>query len=616
MKFILHEVKLWFKKENSEPKSYLFMPDKVNVITGESGKGKTSIWSIIDYCLLSAIVKIPNGIYEKISWFGIRFTTNKKEISIVRKTPENGVVSSEIFFDYGSFPDNPANNKEISEIKSILDTEFGITNELKSSIKKEVDNFSYRFFLLFNALTAKLIGDDSTYFDTAFFGKKEYALEYTFDLVTGANDIQSIKEIDRLKEIEIEIENIQKQESKNQTHSKKISRDIFTLIEKCKQNNFIKYDQVIETTDEAIAIIQNLIENEINTADNTKILLELDNLNQKKQELKNQIAEINQYNSAYNSYKRNLNKTADSLQPIEVLHEKLSDQLVNSYETKIFVDSLASSLREIKTNLSKKIENPSKVSGNTKELQAQVTNIDKRINELTEIKTKSETGYQREREKLMALGGIRTTLGQILHRESNKPIDTIKLNQLMEEKLRLEKVPDNIKQIKYVRKTELNESIQRNYNQLKSMAEYKNAKTVFDETEMILHLIREGELFPLNVIGSQANYMFMHLCFFLGLHEHFINVGNNYVPQLLFIDQPSIPLFNNKRNDKIKLLDAFSLLNSFIDYIINQKQNHFQILMVEHAPKEYWIKNKLKYFYTVDEFINGNGLIPRDIYNS
>jgi hypothetical protein len=38
--------------------------------------------------------------------------------------------------------------------------------------------------------------------------------------------------------------------------------------------------------------------------------------------------------------------------------------------------------------------------------------------------------------------------------------------------------------------------------------------------------------------------------------------------------------------------------------------------MVEHAPKEYWIKKKLEHFHTVAEFVDGKGLIPQEIYNS
>ena len=51
MRFQLNNIKIWFKNE-SQPKVYEFLPNKVNVITGGATKGKTSFMSIIDYCLL------------------------------------------------------------------------------------------------------------------------------------------------------------------------------------------------------------------------------------------------------------------------------------------------------------------------------------------------------------------------------------------------------------------------------------------------------------------------------------------------------------------------------------------------------------------------------------
>ena len=284
----------------------------------------------------------------------------------------------------------------------------------------------------------------------------------------------------------------------------------------------------------------------------------------------------------------------------------------------MFIDSLESSLQAIKSNISKKIEKPLKVSGDIKELQTQISNIDKKIEELNKIKTE----YQREGQKLIATGEIKYALEQILtKREQNKPIDAIQLNRFNEEKSQLKKVPNEIEQTKFVMKEQLNNCIQRNYNQLKSLpADIKNNNTRFDENEMILKLYPRDGLFsnfPVDVVGSKSNYMFMHLCVFLGLHEHFISVGQEHVPQFLFIDQPSIPYYPGDseiaNNDKAKLLDAFSLINSFVNHIVNQKQNHIQIFMVEHASKEYWTKSKLEYFHTVDEFINGNGLIPSDI---
>ena len=354
MKFILHEIKLWFKKEDSEPKSYFFLPDKINVITGGSTTGKTSFWGIIDYCLLSNKVKVANIINEKVLWFGIRFTINEKEISIVRKTPTLGAVSSEICFNYGAFPQKPISNKEIAEIKTLLDGEFGITDQLRFPFGKELGktsfNLSYRYFLLFNALSENVIAVQETFFDTAFFGKQEYdnALSHIFNLVIGVNDMEKLKALERLREIDTAVKAIQNQEKKNQNNVKNFKKDVFNLIDKCKHNNLIEYANLIESVDEAITIIQNIVENKIKVVDNTKIFYEIDDLSQKRKLLQFQIDDINKYNKEYNLYKNSLNKTADSLKPIEFLHKKLSDQLVDSYETKMFIDSLESSLKEIK----------------------------------------------------------------------------------------------------------------------------------------------------------------------------------------------------------------------------------------------------------------------------
>jgi hypothetical protein len=618
MKFILHEIKLWFKDENTEPKNYQFLPNKVNVITGDSTTGKTSFWNIIDYCLLSGKVTVPTEIIDKVLWFGIRFTINGKEMSIVRKTPSNGSVSSDVFFHLGGFPNKPVRNKEIAEIKAILDEEFGISDNLRfpfgKGLGKTTFNISYRHFLLFNSLTQTIIDAPETYFDTTFYGKEEYdkALSHIFDLVIGVNDMENIKAIERLQEIENGLKTIQNQEKGNQNKIKNFETEIFSLIEKCKTYNFIEYSDSFDNVDDAILTIKDIIANTKKVAENSKLFSEINGLYKSKNELQAQVNAISQYQREYDLYKKNLNKSADSLQPIEFLSQKLSDQLVDSYETKLFVESLESSLKNIKANLSKKIAEPLKVTGDVKELRAQIQEIEKRITQLNEIKK----NYQSEGEKFIVLGEIKFAYEQILKREVFKPIDTIKLNSLNEEKERLLKVPQETSQIKFSMKTLLNQSIQRNFNQLSSLAKYNNSQVEFSSEKMILQLIPDGQMFALDNVGSASNYMFMHLCLYLGLHEHVLNIEQDHIPEFLFIDQPSTPYYEGKNDDKAKLLDAFKLLNSFVGFINDEKKKHFQIIMVEHASKEYWIDNDLSYFHTVDEFIEGKGLIPNEIYNN
>lgn len=622
MRFIIHEIKLWFKDENYEPKSYEFLANKINVITGDATTGKTSFWSIIDYCLLSSKINVANTINDKVLWFGLRFTINNKVISIVRKTPLKGAVSSEVYFEYGDFPENPKPNRDISEIKSILDEEFGITDALRfpygKGMGKSTFNISYRHFLLFNSLTETIIGAPETYFDTTFYGKDEYdeALSHIFDLVIGVNDMENLKAIERLQEIDRELKKIQNQERGNQRNSNKFETSIYQLIDKSKEYKFIEYSTTFDNVDDALVSIQEIISNTRKKAENQKLFSDINKLYQRKSELQSQINAISQYQKEYRLYKNNLKKSADSLQPIDFLNEKLSDQLVDSYETKLFIESLELSLRGIKESISKKIAEPLQISGDYKSLKTDFDKVSKEINQLNEIKK----NYQAEGEKFIVLGEIKYAYEQIVKSKKYNPIDNNKLNSLNVEKSQLEKVPEDIKQIKYIMKTQLDESIQRNYNKLNSLPSYQDHSTRFDENEMVLKLFPQEQMFPLDNVGSKSNYMFMHLCFYLGLHEHMIKLEQVHVPQFLFIDQPSIPYYTSDddkgNDDRTKLVDAFTLLNSFVEYITIEKNNNFQIFMVEHAPKEYWVDNNLSHFHLVDEFINGKGLIPNEVYNN
>ena len=623
MKFIIHEIKLWFKGGNNISKSYELLPNKVNVVTGDATTGKTSFWSIIDYCLMANKTNIANSINEKVAWYGIRFTINNNEISIARKATQKETVSSEVYFGYGMLPSSPLANIEIAQVKSILDKEFGITDELRFPYGKDLGkvpfNLSYRHFLLFNSLTENIIGTSNTYFDTPFYGKEEYdkALTHIFDLVIGVNDMENSKAKERIKQIDDEIKKIYSREKRKNQSEKAFTKGIYALIEKLKEHELIEYSSEINSLDDAIRTIKELIANSKKTANNSTLFEEIDRLNKRRLEINMQLLAFDRYKKEYESYKRNLEKSADSLKPIEYLNKNLSDQLIESYETKTFIDSLECSLKSIQRELSKQKLKPLRTTIDIESLQKELSDIESRINKLNSI----QQAYRTEGEKYIIIGEVKNAYESLLKKEYFNPIDGVLLNQLNDEKANLEHDLKNIDEVKYIMKNLLNKCIQRNYNRLESLPAYKNSQTQFNDTDMILQLVPEGQLFPLENVGSKSNYMFMHLCFYLGLHEHMINVGQIHVPQFLFIDQPSIPYYTGSSNektgndDKKKLLDAFSLIDSFISYIITEKKATFQIFMVEHAPKEYWHENNLLNFHTVDEFINGEGLIPSDIYN-
>ncbi len=73
MKFMIDSLILWPSNSENKIQEIFFKKNKLNIIHGISGTGKSSVISIIDYCLGSSKCAIPVGIIrESVAWFGIK----------------------------------------------------------------------------------------------------------------------------------------------------------------------------------------------------------------------------------------------------------------------------------------------------------------------------------------------------------------------------------------------------------------------------------------------------------------------------------------------------------------------------------------------------------------
>ncbi|MGR4435354.1 hypothetical protein K8Q46_01940 [Escherichia coli] len=73
MKFYISQLILWPKDISNKTQTLKFHDGEINIVHGVSGTGKSSIISIIDYCLGSSRCSIPVGIIrEKVRWFGLK----------------------------------------------------------------------------------------------------------------------------------------------------------------------------------------------------------------------------------------------------------------------------------------------------------------------------------------------------------------------------------------------------------------------------------------------------------------------------------------------------------------------------------------------------------------
>jgi len=87
-----------------EPRSISLQPGKVNIITGESETGKSSLIDIVDYCLGSGTCNIPHGIMARtIDWYGLRLTDGSAQHFIARRAPDRGkTTTTDAYYATGS----------------------------------------------------------------------------------------------------------------------------------------------------------------------------------------------------------------------------------------------------------------------------------------------------------------------------------------------------------------------------------------------------------------------------------------------------------------------------------------------------------------------------------
>jgi hypothetical protein len=104
------------------------------------------------------------------------------------------------------------------------------------------------------------------------------------------------------------------------------------------------------------------------------------------------------------------------------------------------------------------------------------------------------------------------------------------------------------------------------------------------------------------------------------MHEVIFQNNSPFVAPFIIIDQPSRPYYgtngkrktNDPESDDYKIKKAFELLDTFIE-TRNSNNGHFQMIVLEHIPKE--DVSDLKNVHVVEEFFDGNALIPKSYLN-
>ncbi|WP_318439642.1 DUF3732 domain-containing protein [Photobacterium leiognathi] len=605
MKFNISKLVLWLK--NGSTREINFLPNKVNVITGRSNTGKTTIIDIIDYCLFSSRSKIPESIInENTLWYGLVININDKKITISRRAPEKSMVSNEYYLSsIGEVPALLTCNINESSLKKLLESEFSIDSnarfEYGGKYIRTGSKISLRYFQLFNTISGNIIENDSgIFFDKQNEDSYREALTRIFDLAVGIDSIENILKKDKLEQLKKELSRLERRKLKLEGKSNDFLNERKELIRKARQFSVINSDL---SDDESWAEIKNIdIESVLKPDVNNK----REAIEQKYFKEFNKIKKLKSFENEYALYKKSLSQINDTLKPIEYLRNNDSGLIKTSIFDEITLE-LENQIVKIKKEIKNKTPINIQVSDEIKKSEEKLKEIEDELKSYPN----DVLSFDSLKDKYFFLGQLLTKVNIF---DDVKSIDESQINtKEIERQIESINIVDTTERKELTIKA-IEEIISDYINEVGSALEnYQGYQPVFDYKNKSLTLRKKKSTFTENV-GSSSNQMFLHLFFMLAIHELIRENKSSFVAPYLIIDQPSRPYYGDESDsekmiessDEAKIKKAFSLLDSFVNESINSNCD-FQIIVLEHIPVQ--LLKDFDNVHIVEEFRNGNALI-------
>ncbi|MCB4760105.1 MAG: DUF3732 domain-containing protein [Sulfurovum sp.] len=609
MKFYINSIHLWL--DNNQHRKIKFLKNKVNVITGQQSKGKSTIIEIIDYCFFSSTCPISEDFeyLNRVKWFGINFTINDKDITIIRHYNN---LKDYFFSSSGEIPDKPFVNIKEKNIKNTIMAEFGIDNNVVfpfggKEIKKG-SKISPRYFMLFNTQRRNTLSSDEVLFDKQTIPKQQEALTRIFDIAIGATTIENLIKKELLSSKEKELMKLELKEENITKKTGLYDDEIKEIVLMSKKLNLIDLSQ--NDNDAIDNLKEYFSENENKKIINNQI--ELQSLEEEKLEKSIQLTKYEKYIKQYNEYKKLLKNDLDSLKPITYINENYQE-LLETENLSNFIKSLNNEFIEIKEFMDKGTL-PSIV--NLKEEIKQLTpEVNLLIEQIEGIKN-TELSKLKD-EQLMFLGEVKVKLN-LYNENSGEKSYKQQIENLQGE---IKKLEGSIKKIDRSDILDtLSEYMQEVFQKVEfELSGYSGYKPIYDYNSKFIHLKQMDKKVSskdiIKNIGSSSNHLFLHLSFFSAIHRLFIKQNIQFVPQFLILDQPDSPYYDTSNKDSSErkvFFKALKVLDNHIELFIKELKKDFQIIVLEHANWRDIKEEKFEHYHLVEEWRDeDSGLVPK-----
>lgn len=655
MELAIKKVILWPSINSLPIREIEFQLDSINVITGESGKGKSAIISIIDYCLASSSCLIPTGlIRESVSWFGIILKLGERQLLLARKSPGKGPISNDMFRLIEAsdiiIPDKLVSNCNYRDVINLLN-ELGEISNLSLREDGDTENdpskerVSIRDLISFNFQPQHIIANSHALFYKADSFKNREKLKNVFAYALGIIDNDILEKKDELIQVRREIQKLEKIIENSRLAADMWVSEVRTYYYLAREFGLIQ--NAIENLDDVdVSFIINAlrkvreylnpehtpfleegvtskIANRINNLRTREIisaskidelkqsLIAVENINKSKLDYTQEVTNQKRRLDAKNWFKNNINRATNC----PFCNSKFSN--TNDIDNLIIVS-------EELSQISSKVSDSYKIfSREISKIKTQLSNEEFDLNNIRKEQSRlvqEDQDYQKHRQTLNKvyefIGRLDESLkiydnalqgGEISDRlkklhDQESELDAV-VNSLAIKRKFKDTIEDVGKFIKY-------------YSAGYFKAERSNADIVLDIENLTLQFSSISSKNYLWEIGSGHNFMAYHISTVLAIHQFLHPNTFNKIPKFIIFDQPTQVYFPELKDDKAlndnDIERVTQIFKAMSDFFLKVNKG-VQIIVLEHVGENAW-KNlsNVKQLKRWREGEEDSALIPSD----
>lgn len=636
MKITILKIILWPKATHHGPKVISFLPGKINIISGESATGKSSLTSIIDYCLGSGKCSIPVGLIREVTgWFGLHLKLANTEMILARRNPEGQQTTTEIYWEEGLDLAVPQTVERNARVEDMINR-FNQISHLPSLDFSTDDSIGYggrpsfRDMAAFNFQPQHIVANPYTFFFKADTTEHREKLKFIFPLVLGAIDANTLAKQRELKDTEREHDRLQRELDARLTAARAWEAEVESYYLQARTLGLLPNSQspgASWSLDKFILELQKIPSrvrsmdipeipegtSEAAATELARIVDEEDRLAQEIGSVRRRLEKLEQLSSSVNEYGTALTNQEDRIQSAGWLEQRLRHThecpVCSAVHTNVNprLAELQTLARELKTLSASVHQAPARLDQELAELRQELRERETAISKITHKRKflesrSSELSAQRQRIRQIYLfvgrveqalenvtasrnvGELRDAVGALAEKISNLKRDLDPRTQRDRLNASIDSVSARVAD--YARQLQLEHA-------------HENVRLNLKELTLQFSPL-SGRTDYLWEVGSGQNWVGYHMAGLLALHEHFLNLSNSPVPRFLVIDQPSQVYFPEAWPSLDKApggiskgitspdIEGVRRIFKALSHFLNTVKGHFQVIVTEHAGAITW----------------------------